>query len=104
MKAEVEVQEYPVEGFPPGVPEFVTGRRVSRGRLARRMTRTFVLVAGVLLLGMGLVLTWVSYDAQLGQVRVRQQKTAREAALMTTAYLTRARETLTSYGCSLISN
>jgi signal transduction histidine kinase/CheY-like chemotaxis protein len=70
----------------------------SGSRLAQRLTRTFILVAGVLLLGMGLVLIAVSYQVQLEQVRVRQQKTAREAALMSTAYLSRARDTLNNYG------
>jgi signal transduction histidine kinase/CheY-like chemotaxis protein len=73
-------------------------RPSSGSRLAQRLTRTFVLVAGVLLLGMGLVLIAVSYQAQLEQVRVRQQKTAREAALMSTAYLSHARDTLNNYG------
>ena len=102
VEAEVELEE---RGDPPeerSAGKHITGARPPggerRGRLAQRMTRTFVLVAGALLLVVGLVLTWVSYDAQSEQVRVRQQKTAREAALMTSAYLTRASETLNSYG------
>ncbi|MEJ2207742.1 MAG: GAF domain-containing protein, partial [Anaerolineae bacterium] len=106
MKAEVEAEvELEERGDSPeerSAGKHITGARPPggerRGRLAQRMTRTFVLVAGALLLVVGLVLTWVSYDAQSEQVRVRQQKTAREAALMTSAYLTRASETLNSYG------
>ena len=69
-----------------------------RPGLSGRLTRAFVLLAGALLLVMGTVLTWVSYENQLEQVRIRQQKTAREAALVTTAYLVRAQEALNTYG------
>jgi uncharacterized membrane protein len=71
-KTVAEGREHSPQEYAPEVPEYVTGQRAPRRRLAGRMTRTFVLMAGVLLLGMGLVLTWVSYDAQLEQVRVRQ--------------------------------
>ncbi|MBN1659872.1 MAG: GAF domain-containing protein [Anaerolineae bacterium] len=70
----------------------------ARSGIARRMTRTFMLIAGLLILLIGLALTWASYRAVLEQVEVRQQKTASEAALVTTTYLARAQETLSNYG------
>ncbi len=68
-------------------------RRRRRG-LARRLAWAFVSMAVGLLLIMGLVLTFVSYNAQVEQIIVRQQKTADGAALLTSRYLTRARDTL----------
>jgi len=51
-----------------------------------------------LLLVAGAVLTAVSYNAQFEQVAIRQQKTAGEAALVTSAYLTQAQNVLSVYG------
>jgi HAMP domain-containing protein len=51
-----------------------------------------------LLLVVGLVLTFVSYNAQVEQIVVRQQKTADGAALLTSEYLTRAQDTLWIHG------
>jgi signal transduction histidine kinase/ActR/RegA family two-component response regulator len=45
-----------------------------------------------------LVLTYVSYRAQMEQLVVRQQKTADEAAVVTSAYLTQARDVLALHG------
>jgi signal transduction histidine kinase/CheY-like chemotaxis protein len=72
-------------------------KRRRRG-LARRLAWAFVSMAVGLLLVMGLVLTFVSYNAQVEQIIVRQQKTADGAALLTSRYLTRARDTLEIYG------
>jgi signal transduction histidine kinase/CheY-like chemotaxis protein len=65
-----------------------------RRGLARRLAWAFVSVAAGLLLVTGLALTFVSYNAQVEQIIVRQQKTADGAALLTSRYLTRARDTL----------
>jgi hypothetical protein len=46
----------------------------------------------------GLVLTLVAYRAQVDQIVVRQQKTADGAAVLTSEYLTRARDTLSIHG------
>lgn len=73
-------------------------RRRRRRGLATRLTWAFVLLAGTLLLIVGLVLTFVSYNAQLEQVLVRQQKTADEAAVVTAAYLSQAQSVLTLRG------
>jgi signal transduction histidine kinase/CheY-like chemotaxis protein len=78
----------PVEGS-------ASGRR--RG-LATRLTWAFISLAVVLVLFVGLVLTFVSYNAQVEQVVVRQQRTADGAALLTSDYLTRARDTLWIHG------
>ncbi len=77
------------------------GREVRGPRrrgLATRLAWAFGTVAVVLLLALGLVLTFVSYNAQLEQIIVRQQKTADGAALLTSEYLTRARDTLAIHG------
>ncbi len=73
-------------------------KRPKRGSLARRLTWAFASIAGALLLVVGLVLTAVSYNAQVRQVVARQQKTAGEAALVTAGYLTQAQNTLTLHG------
>jgi signal transduction histidine kinase/CheY-like chemotaxis protein len=75
-------------------------KAAKRGRrgLASRLTWAFVSIAVGLLLIMGLVLTFVSYNAQVEQIVVRQQKTADGAALLTSEYLTRARDTLWIHG------
>ena len=81
-----------------GTPE---SRQPKGGRgegLAGRISGAFVLLAGVLLLIVGLVLTRVSYNAQMRQITLRQQKTAGEAALIASAYLSRAVDTLRVYG------
>jgi signal transduction histidine kinase len=75
--------------------EPATGRR--RG-LARRLTWAFVSIGAALVLVVGLVLTFVSYQAQVEQIIVRQQKTADGAAVLTSEYLTRARDTLWIHG------
>jgi putative methionine-R-sulfoxide reductase with GAF domain/HAMP domain-containing protein len=72
-----------------------TGRR--RG-LATRLTWAFVSIAAVLVLIVGLVLTFVSYRAQVEQVAGRQQKTADGAAVLTSEYLLQARDTLAIHG------
>ena len=72
-----------------------TGRR--RG-LATRLTWAFVSIAAVLVLIVGLVLTYVSYRAQVEQVAGRQQKTADGAAVLTSEYLLQARDTLAIHG------
>jgi signal transduction histidine kinase/CheY-like chemotaxis protein/HAMP domain-containing protein len=66
--------------------------------LARRLARSFVLLAATLLLVAGAVLTLVSYNAQFEQVVIRQQKTAGEAALVTNGYLTQAQNVLSARG------
>ena len=71
------------------------GRR--RG-LATRLTLVFALLAGSLLLAVGIVLTVVSYSAQTEQVLVSQQKTAGEAALVASGHLSQALNTLRVYG------
>jgi signal transduction histidine kinase len=86
-------ESLPQPGVPEGEP--VQGRR--RG-LARRLTWAFVSVAVVLVLVVGLVLTFLSYRAQVEQIIVRQQKTADGAAALTSEYLTRARDTLWIHG------
>jgi signal transduction histidine kinase len=82
----------------------VAGRRdetqaPSRRRgLSARLTWAFISVAVVLVLVVGLVLTYVSFNAQVEQVIVRQQKTADGAAVLTSEYLTRASDTLWIHG------
>jgi signal transduction histidine kinase/CheY-like chemotaxis protein len=72
--------------------------RARRRRLATRLTWAFVSLAVVLILVVGLVLTFISYNAQVEQVIVRQQRTADGAAVLTSEYLTRARDTLWVHG------
>ncbi len=69
-----------------------------RRGLATRLTWAFVLVAVVSLVVVGLALTYVSYNAQVEQIVIRQQKTADGAAVLTSEYLTRARDTLSIHG------
>lgn len=73
-------------------------RSIPRRGLAARLTWAFVLLAGALLLIVGIVLTLVSYNALRQQVIARQRKTAGEAALLTATHLTRALDTLSVYG------
>ncbi len=76
-------------------------KRIKQSRrrgLATRLTWAFVSLAGALLFTVGLLLTFVSYNAQVEQLIVRQQKTADEAALVTSAYLTQARDVLWLHG------
>jgi predicted PurR-regulated permease PerM len=80
-------------------PEAKRAARVPRRRgLATRLAWAFGAVAVVLLLSLGVLLTFVSYTAQLEQIIVRQQKTADGAAVLTTEYLTRAQDTLSIHG------
>ena len=80
-------------------PEPDRATRVPRRRsLATRLAWAFGSVAVILLLILGVVLTLVSYTAQLEQIIVRQQKTADGAAVLTTEYLTRAQDTLSIHG------
>jgi signal transduction histidine kinase/CheY-like chemotaxis protein/HAMP domain-containing protein len=72
-------------------------RRGGRG-LAARLSRTTALLSGALLLIVGVVLTVVSYNAQLEQLIIRQQKTADEAALVASTYFVRAQDMLWTYG------
>jgi signal transduction histidine kinase/CheY-like chemotaxis protein len=78
-------------------------KRPRRRGLATRLTLAFALLAGALLLIVGSILAIVSYRAQLGQVAIRQQKTADEAALLTLTYLDEAQDTLWIYGQSTSS-
>jgi GAF domain-containing protein/HAMP domain-containing protein len=80
--------------------ELLPNAQVERPRrgLAARLTWAFVAVAGVVLLVVGLVLTYISYSAQVEQIIIRQQKTADGAAVLTSEYLTRARDTLSILG------
>ncbi len=73
-------------------------KRPRRRGLATRLTLAFALLAGALLLIMGLVLTSISYNAQIKQVTFRQQKTADEAALLISSYLSQAQDRLRTYG------
>jgi len=73
-------------------------KRSRRRGLAVRLTLAFVSLAGTLLLVMGLVLTSVSYNTLMQQITFRQQKTADEAALLISTYLTQARDKLYTYG------
>ena len=80
-------------------PEPDRATRAPRRRgLATRLAWAFGSVAVILLLILGVVLTLVSYTAQLEQIIVRQQKTADGAAVLTTEYLTRAQDTLSIHG------
>ncbi|MGD9147814.1 MAG: GAF domain-containing protein, partial [Anaerolineae bacterium] len=90
-----EVEQVP--DSPPDASRQVpkTGRR--RG-LATRLTWAFVSIAAILVLVVGSVLTYVSYQAQIEQVAARQQKTADGAAVLTSEYLTQARDTLAIHG------
>lgn len=72
-------------------------RRGGRG-LATRLSRTFALLAGALLLIVGVLLTVLSYRIQLEQITIRQQKTANEAVHVASAYLVRAQDMLWAYG------
>ena len=88
-------------GAPPPAPSDGSAEdsapRRRRG-LATRLTWAFVSLAVVLILVVGLVLTFISYNAQVEQVIVRQQRTADGAAVLTSEYLTRARDTLWIHG------
>jgi signal transduction histidine kinase/ActR/RegA family two-component response regulator len=75
-----------------------TARAQRRRGLATRLAWAFGSVAVILLLILGVVLTLVSYTAQVEQIVIRQQKTADGAAVLTAEYLTRARDTLTIHG------
>ena len=66
--------------------------------LSARLTWASTAIAGALLLIVGLVLILVAYRAQVNQIIRQQQKTAGEAAALTSAYLDRARLTLEVYG------
>jgi len=80
-------------------PEVGRAARAPRRRgLAMRLAWAFGSAAVILLLILGLVLTLVSYNAQVRQIIVRQQKTADGAAVLTAEYLTRALDTLTIHG------
>jgi signal transduction histidine kinase/CheY-like chemotaxis protein len=69
-----------------------------RRGLSARLAWTFASIAGALLLIVGLVLILISYRSQSNQITQRQQKTASEAATLTSAYLDQARLTLEVYG------
>jgi signal transduction histidine kinase/ActR/RegA family two-component response regulator len=71
---------------------------IRRWGLTARLTWAFVLLAGTLVLIVGLVLTIVSYNALVNQTIVRQQKTAEQAALVASAYLAQGRDVLSAYG------
>jgi signal transduction histidine kinase len=73
-------------------------RTPGRRGLATRLAWAFGGLAGILLLAVGAVLTLVSYNAQVEQIILRQEKTAGEAALVATAYLAQAQDTLQVYG------
>ena len=73
-------------------------RAPRRRGLASRLAWAFGSVTVILLLILGVVLTLVSYTAQLEQISIRQQKTADGAALLTSEYLTRAQNTLSIHG------
>jgi signal transduction histidine kinase/ActR/RegA family two-component response regulator len=66
--------------------------------LTSRLAWAFGSVAVILLLVLGVVLTLVSYTAQLEQINIRQQKTADGAAVLTSEYLTRAQNALSIHG------
>ncbi len=87
-------------GQGPPQAEDSTGEPVrgQRRGLARRLTWAFVSIAAALVLVVGLVLTFVSYRAQVEQIIVRQEKTADGASALTSEYLTRARDTLWIHG------
>jgi signal transduction histidine kinase/ActR/RegA family two-component response regulator len=79
----------------------VLRKRIKQSRrrgLATRLTWAFVALVGTSLLVVGLLLTFVSYNAQVEQLTVRQQKTADEAAVVTSAYLTQVRDVLALQG------
>ncbi|NIV30696.1 MAG: hypothetical protein GWN58_14710, partial [Anaerolineae bacterium] len=73
-------------------------RAPRRRGLASRLAWAFGSVAVILLLILGVVLTLVSYAAQLEQINIRQQKTADGAAVLTSEYLTRAQNSLAIHG------
>jgi hypothetical protein len=73
-------------------------RRRKRRRLAGRLARAFASLAGALLLIVGLALVLFSYNTQLEQIVLRQERTAGEAAQMASAYLAQARDTLRAFG------
>ena len=80
-------------------PEPDRDARAPRRRgLATRLAWAFGAVAVILLLILGVVLTLVSYTAQLEQINIRQQKTADGAAVLTSEYLTHAQNTLSIHG------
>ncbi|HSR34148.1 MAG TPA: GAF domain-containing protein [Anaerolineae bacterium] len=79
-----------------GLTPTVPARR--RLGLATRLTWAFVALAVILVVVVGLVLTFASYNAQVENVIVRQQRTADGAAVLTSEYLTKARDTLRIHG------
>ena len=81
------------------VPDRATRAPRRRG-LATRLAWAFGSAAVILLLILGAVLTVVSYTAQLEQINIRQQKTADGAAVLTSEYLIRAKDTLAIYGAA----
>ncbi len=96
------MSETRVESQPKGRKLQPEARRVARAprrrSLATRLAWAFGSVAVILLLVLGLVFTLISYRAQLEQIIVRQQKTADGAAVLTSEYLTRARDTIAIHG------
>lgn len=76
----------------------LSDKRPRRRRLATRLTLAFALLAGALLLIVGLVLTSVSYNAQVKQVTFLQQKMAGEAALLISSHLSQTQDKLRTYG------
>ena len=79
-------------------PQKAAAPSTRRTGLTARLTWAFVSIAGVVVLAVGLVLTFVSYNALVTQIGVRQQKTAEQAALVAAAYLGQAQEVLAAYG------
>jgi signal transduction histidine kinase/CheY-like chemotaxis protein len=73
-------------------------KKTRRRGLSGRLAWAFASLAGALLLVVGSVLTAVSYSAQMEQIALRQQKTAGEAALVATAFMSQARDILLAYG------
>ncbi|MGD9048604.1 MAG: GAF domain-containing protein, partial [Anaerolineae bacterium] len=102
IENEPELRQYiDGEGQEPGSLPDASSQVSKRGRrrgLATRLTWAFVSIAAILVLAVGLVLTYVSYQAQIEQVAARQQKTADGAAVLTSEYLTQARDTLEIHG------
>jgi signal transduction histidine kinase/CheY-like chemotaxis protein len=83
---------------PPSHPQQSGLPRPRRRGLATRLAWAFASLAGALLLIVGLVLTLFSYNTQLEQIVLRQERTAGEAAQIASSYLSQARDTLLAFG------
>ena len=93
MKSETAANLAPHPLGPPGQAQPARSR-TRRGGVGGRLARAYALLIAVALLIVGIPLIAISRNAQREQIVARQQKTASEAMLITSAYLSEARNAL----------